>query len=75
MFQIKELQEKGDNAYENRNFTEALQSFSDALDIDENNVDALASRAATKIEMENFAEAHEDIDKLLSLNPYHPQVT
>ena len=38
-------------------------------------MDALASRAATKIEMENFVEAHEDVDKLLSLNPYHPQVT
>ena len=74
LYQIKELQEKGDNAYGCQNFNEALENYNDALDIDEDNTEALASRAATKIEMRNFPEAHEDIKKLLSINPLHPQV-
>ena len=68
------MQEKGDEAYKTQNFKEALQSYNDALDIDEKNIDALASRAATYIEMENFALAHQDSEKLLMLNANHPQV-
>ena len=68
------MQEKGNEAYKTQNFKEALESYNDALDIDEKNIDALASRAATYIEMENFALAHKDTEKLLMLNPNHPQV-
>ena len=69
------MQEKGNDAYKSQNFKEALQNYNDALDIDEQSTDALASRAATYIEMEKFALAHQDAEKLLSLKCNHPQVS
>ena len=72
--QVKHLQKKGDKAFHGKNFSEALVCYNDALEIDENNVGALASRAAVFIEMENYILAQQDAEKILSVSPRQSQV-
>ncbi len=57
-----------------KNYSEALQCYNDALEIDDNNKESLASRAAVYIEMNNFMLSQQDAEQLLSISPQHPQV-
>ena len=72
--QVQSLQKCGDKAFEKKNYTEALRHYNEALEIDEANSDALGSRAAVYLEMSNYVLAQQDVEKLLLLQPHHPQV-
>ena len=73
-YQVKNLLERGEKAYQRQRFSEALCCYNDALDIDENSTDSLAGRAAVFIEMGSHIQAQHDTDRLLALDPQYTQV-
>ena len=71
---MKNLLEYGEKAFRLKAFADALHCYNEALDIDENNVDSLAGRAAVYIETHKFVLAQQDADRLLALDPNFTQV-
>ena len=74
-FQVQNLQQKGDRAFERDNYSDALRFYNEALEIDENSQEVLAARTAVYLKIGNAILAQHDVEKLLMIQPNHPQVS
>ena len=72
---MRSLQRRGDDAFDAKLFQRAVQYYSDALDLDERNVEILGSRAAAYMEVGDGLLALRDAKRLSTLKPTNPQVT
>lgn len=53
-------------------YTEAEKAYTEALDIQADNIEALISRASARIQMKKLTEASKDIDAILKIKNNHP---
>lgn len=70
---IKKLRSKGEKAFLKGNFQFALEKFKEALEIDENNIDIIYSRAACNVQIGLYKEADEDLDRVLRVKKLNPK--
>lgn len=71
---MKSLQERGHKAMKIHNYDEAIRLYNEALEIDDQNVDALIARANAYMVMEDFINAQKDAESLIAIQQDKPQV-
>lgn len=60
---------KGNKAYNDKKYEEAIEDYSKAIEINENFTEAYFSKCAAYINLQKFYNAIEDYKKILELNP------
>jgi thiol-disulfide isomerase/thioredoxin len=60
--------------YNDKNYPQAVQSFSSALQLEPGNTEALLGRANSYYSLKMYSEALDDYKKVLALQPQNPQV-
>ncbi|CAD5115886.1 DgyrCDS4822 [Dimorphilus gyrociliatus] len=70
---VKKLKSKGEKAFLKGDFKLASDKFNEALEIDENNVEIIYSRAACNVQLGLYREADEDLDKVLKVQKLNPK--
>jgi len=61
--------DKGKAAFLQKNYTKALKFFTEAIEADASDAKLFSNRAAANLELSNFAEALEDADACIKLDP------
>ncbi|CAK9224880.1 unnamed protein product [Sphagnum jensenii] len=69
----EELEKKGNAAFVDEDFEEAVNLYTKALDLDSTNASVYISRAAAHVKLENFTDAVADANKAIELNPSLPK--
>lgn len=72
--QLKVLCTKGDRAFKNDNFLQAISFYSDALSLSPNDEDVLGCRSAVYAKLGMFNESKKDAESLISIVPQKPKV-
>lgn len=72
--QLKVLCTKGDRAFKNDNFLQAISFYSDALSLSPNDEDVLGCRSAVYTKLGMFNESKNDAESLISIVPQKPKV-
>ncbi|XP_077986923.1 uncharacterized protein LOC144441240 [Glandiceps talaboti] len=70
---VIELQSKGDAAFQDKDFLEAIKFYSEALEIDSQKLELLSARAAVYLEVRQYDLAQKDAEQLVKINPLIPQ--
>jgi len=70
---VDELKEKGNKAFNNKDFARALEYFTRALEIDEKQYAVMSNRSATYAAMKNFTKALEDAEGVIKIKPDWPK--
>jgi stress-induced-phosphoprotein 1 len=70
---VAQLKAQGNKAFSNNDFGAALELYSKALKIEENNV-LYSNRSACRVAMAKFSEALQDAERCLQLDPNWPKV-
>lgn len=68
-FQVNELKEKGNQALNAEKFDEAIAAYTEAIGLDGKNHVLYSNRSAAYAKAGKFAEALEDAEKTIELNP------
>jgi Flp pilus assembly protein TadD len=61
----------GDSQYANGNFDQAIEFYTKAISINQNNVTAYNNRGLVYYELKDYSEAISDYSKAISLKPNH----
>ncbi|KAH8965276.1 hypothetical protein BDL97_04G109500 [Sphagnum fallax] len=69
----EELEKKGNAAFVDEDFEEAVNLYTKALALDSTNASVYISRAAAHVKLENFTDAVADANKAIELNPSLPK--
>ncbi|EDW85267.1 uncharacterized protein Dwil_GK18373 [Drosophila willistoni] len=73
MDKVNELKEKGNNALNAEKFDEAIAAYTEAIALDGKNHVLFSNRSAAYAKAKKFAEALEDAEKTIELNPSWPK--
>eukprot|EP01126_Amoeba_proteus_P064220 TRINITY_DN8959_c0_g2_i7.p1 TRINITY_DN8959_c0_g2~~TRINITY_DN8959_c0_g2_i7.p1 ORF type:complete len:476 (-),score=71.83 TRINITY_DN8959_c0_g2_i7:441-1868(-) len=65
----RELKEKGNEAFKNKNWSEAISFFTQAIEIDTTNEIYYSNRSAAYIFMKQYKEALDDANRTIELKP------
>ena len=68
------LRTKGDKAFKNDNFLQAISFYSDALSLSAKDEDVLGCRSAVYAKLGMFNESKKDAESLISIVPQKPKV-
>src|SRR3990170_5985501 len=66
---------EGEKFYELGNFEEAISYFDQVLEIETDNVDALAKKGDALAKLEKYDEAESYYDRVFRIAPYHTDAT
>ena len=72
--QFKVLCTKGDRAFKNDQFLQAISFYSDALSISPSDEDVLGCRSAVYAKLGMFNESKKDAESLITIIPQNPKV-
>ena len=67
----KELS-KGLAAYEKRNFSQAVKEFTKALELEQNNIDAIEQRSMSYFHLGDYSSSLKDMNRARDLEPNNP---
>ncbi|XP_037957281.1 stress-induced-phosphoprotein 1 [Teleopsis dalmanni] len=73
MEKVNELKEKGNQALNAEKYDEAISAYTEAINLDEKNHVLYSNRSAAYAKAEKFAQALEDAEKTIALNPSWPK--
>eukprot|EP01112_Ceratiomyxa_fruticulosa_P003399 TRINITY_DN13765_c0_g2_i1.p1 TRINITY_DN13765_c0_g2~~TRINITY_DN13765_c0_g2_i1.p1 ORF type:complete len:587 (+),score=176.88 TRINITY_DN13765_c0_g2_i1:191-1951(+) len=65
----EELKNKGNTAFLNKNYNEAIQFFTEAIKLDPENHVLYSNRSAAYTSVERYSEALQDAEKTVKINP------
>ncbi|XP_074655351.1 uncharacterized protein LOC141908946 isoform X2 [Tubulanus polymorphus] len=71
--EVRLLQKKGDECMNAENYESAVRFYTEALEIDEMNVNLLKSRCAAYLGTKSYQQAFKDAETLISFNASQPQ--
>ncbi|KAL6450639.1 PPT1 Serine/threonine-protein phosphatase T [Candida maltosa Xu316] len=64
-----QLKDKGNKLLKDHKFDEAIQAYTDAIELDPNNAIFYSNRAQVHIKLENYGFAIQDCDKAIAIDP------
>lgn len=74
ILQFKVLCTKGDTAFKNDQFLQAISFYSDALSLSPSDEDVLGCRSAVYAKLGMFNESKKDAESLITFIPQNPKV-
>jgi tetratricopeptide (TPR) repeat protein len=63
------MKAKGNSAFKNKNFEEAVDFYTQAIELDQQDVSFYSNRAACYLNLKKYEEALQDGTKCVELNP------
>jgi stress-induced-phosphoprotein 1 len=69
MSSVEELKSKGNNAFSNGQYEEAVNYFTDAIAMDEINAILFSNRSAAYASLKDYRNALKDAEKTIELKP------